>query len=238
MDRFCSCANLLHLVLQLCPPTCPLAFTSSSVCLLLCYPDYVAFLISAYPLTLSTLSHHLSVNLPTTFFLKPISWFTLSPFHLPLALFPPLSCFQLCVWPLWGVNLYSLPLFPPSSIPIILALTPSISVGPPTLSPLPPCMCIILPVPLYFIIAYLLNLTTIRLFHSLAISIIFLHASFPFNFLLWLALTVCVLFSIMRNPSCLSLQFLFPAPPCMMLIYHTEESYFTLVATVRPNSMA
>lgn len=87
-------------------------------------------------------------------------------FPLPLAFFPLPSYFQLCIWLLQGGNLYLLPLFPPSSIPTILTITPSISVGPLTLSPLPPCMCIILPAALYFITAYHLNLSPIHLFPS------------------------------------------------------------------------
>ena len=43
----------------------------------------VAFLVSACPLTLSTFSHRLPVNLPINFFLKPISWSALSPFQPP-----------------------------------------------------------------------------------------------------------------------------------------------------------
>ena len=61
-------------------------------------------------------------------------------------------------------------------------------------------MCIILPVPLYFITAYLLNLSPIHLFRSPAISIICLHASFSSTFLSRLTLIVCVLFPIMRTP--------------------------------------
>lgn len=156
--------NLCRPALQLCPPACPLPFTSSSVCPPPCLPHCDAFLISAYPLTLSTPSHHLSVSRPITFLLKPVSQFALSPFHPHRPSSPCLLVFNFVSDDFRRVDLYSLAPFPPSSIPIILAITPSISVGPLTLSPLPPCMCIILPVPLHSITAYLLNLSPIHLF--------------------------------------------------------------------------
>lgn len=102
------------------------------------HPHCASVLVSACPLTLSTLPRHLSVNLLITSSFSPFPDLP-SDLSAPRWLFSTcLSCFQLWLSFLRGVNLYSLPLFPPSSILVILAITPSISVGPLTLSPLPP----------------------------------------------------------------------------------------------------
>lgn len=65
------------------PARMPPSFTSSPFCPPPRHCQSVAFLIPAYPLTLSTPSHHPSVSLPNTVFLKPISWFAFSPSYPP-----------------------------------------------------------------------------------------------------------------------------------------------------------
>lgn len=75
--------NLCRRAFQLCLLACPPSFTSSPFCPPPRHCQSVAFLIPAYPLTLSTPSHHPSVSLPNTVFLKPISGFAFSPSYPP-----------------------------------------------------------------------------------------------------------------------------------------------------------
>lgn len=127
------------------------------------------------------LPHRLSVSLPRKFFLKPISLFTPSPFHLHRPSSPCLLIFNF-ISDYFREVTSTCPLFShlhPSLT--ILAITLTISVGPLTLSPLPPCMCIILSVPLYFITAHHLNLSSIHLLpciSSFSISLPPLTSSF------------------------------------------------------------
>lgn len=81
---FLSCTNIPTFVAWLSKFAHPVALSPlhhPTVCPPSGHSHCFASLIPAYPLTLSTLSHRLSVSLPLTFLLKPISQFALSPFH-------------------------------------------------------------------------------------------------------------------------------------------------------------
>lgn len=114
-----------------------------------------------------------SCGLPSHLPARPPGW--------PSPSLPPDVLFSTLYLTTWGGNLYLLPPFLPPSFP---AITPSISVGPLTLSPLPPCMCIILLVAPHSVTAYLLNLSPIHLFHPLpSVSFFFSSADTYFFFL-------------------------------------------------------